>query len=170
VAGCPPANRDALAKEVLKADPGFQSSLDRHREIVSRIQTLERELALKRSTIQQSIAKLRQALLAAAANVKHKTAELKKRMEPEQERLRLALAMAGEELRAKRAQRASLGRSISRLKKAANGATTLTPQERAAHQAQLDELARDAARLDQELAALQQHTRLLKIKFALIKL
>ena len=170
LAGCGPADRDALAKEVLQVDPGFQSVLERHRELVTRIQTLERELALKRTTIQQSIAKLRQELLAAAANVNSKTAELKKRMEPDRERLRLALAMAAEELRAKRAQRASLGRSISQLKKAVKDTTVLTPQERAAHHAQLEEMVRDAARFDQELAALQQHVRLLKIKSLLIKL
>ena len=169
--GCGSANREALTKEVLQADPAFQKVLDRHREALNRIQTLDRELALKRATIEQSIAKLRQELLAAAASVKSKTAELKKRIEPERERLALALSMAGEELRAKRAQRASLGRSISRLKKAVKDVNSgLSPEERSRHEAQTNEMARDASRLDQELAALQQHMRLLKTKLVLIKL
>ena len=168
--GCAPANRDALVKEVVTADPTFQAVLDKHRDLVNRIQTLERELALKRTTIEESIAKLRQELLAAAANVKSKTAELKKRLEPEREPLQLALAMAGEELRAKRAQRAGLGRSISRLKKAVKDSTVLTLEERSSHAAQLEEMLRDAARVDHELAVLQQHMRLLKIKLLLIKL
>jgi predicted nucleic acid-binding Zn-ribbon protein len=171
-AGCAPAaNRDTLTKEVLQADPAFQKVLDRYRDVVNRVQTLDRELALKRATIEQNIAKLRQELLATAASVKSKTAELKKRIEPELERLALALSMAWEELRAKQAQRASLGRSISRLKKTVKDAGSgLSPAERSRHEAQMEEMARDASRLDQEMAALKQHMRLLKTKLVLLKL
>ena len=137
--GCAPAKREDLANEVLKTDPEFSSVLEKHRELTSRIETFDRELALKRSTIERSIAQSRKELAAAAANTRLKTAEVKKRMEPDQQRLMLALSMSSEELRAKRIQRASLGRSMSQLKKALSSKDAVwTPQERAHQQAQLD--------------------------------
>ena len=171
-AGCARnANREELAKEVLQADPSFREVLERHRDLTNRIQTLEREIALKRSTVEQSIAQLRKELMATADNVKTKTADLKKRMEPERQRLGLELGMAAEELRAKQAQRASLGRSIVQLQKAIkSGSAAWTAQERAKQEAQLAEMVRDAGRVDQELAAMHSHVRLLKIKLLLIKL
>ncbi len=49
-AGCgPPASREELTKQVLKVDSEFTSVLDKHRELSNRIETYERELALKRS-------------------------------------------------------------------------------------------------------------------------
>ena len=170
-AGCAPTNPEQLTKEALASDPSFAKVLDKHREIVNRIDTLERELALKRATIEQAIAKQRRDLSAAADSVRSRTAEMKKRMEPDSERLTLTLSMAGEELRAKQAQRASLGRSMAQLQKAAksNGALW-SPQERATHDAQLQALMEDAARLDQEMTALRRHVRLIKIKLLLIKL
>jgi hypothetical protein len=171
MASCAPANREDLVKEVLKADPEFSSVLEKQRELTSRIQTYERELALKRSTIERSIAQLRKDLATAAASTRAKTAEVKKRMEPDRQRLTLALSMSSEELRAKRIQRAGLGRSIAQLRKALNSKDAAwTEQERARQQAQLDEMLQDAARLDQEMAGLKQNVRLLKIKLLLIKL
>ena len=171
VAGCSPPSTEQLRQEVLKADPDFSETLGKHREIVNRINTLSRELALKRATIEQAIAKQRKDLSDAAEGVRSKTAEIKRRMEPDRQRLTLTLAMAGEELRAKQAQRASLGRSMARLRKATKDNTALwSPQERARHDTQLQELLQDATRLDQELVAIQAHIRLLKIKLILIKL
>lgn len=171
VAGCSVSNPEQLAKEVLRADPEFSEVLDKHREIVNRIDTLDRELALKRATIEQTIAKQRKDLSVAAGTVRTKTAEMKRRMEPDRHRLTLVLALAGEELRAKQGQRASLGRSMAQLRKAAkdNGAGW-TAQERATYETQLPELLRDATRLDQETAAIKEHIRLLKIKLLLIRL
>ena len=168
---CAPAKREDLANEVLKVDPEFSSVLEKRRELASRMETFDRELALKRSTIERSIAQSRKELAAAAANTRLKTAEVKKRMEPDQQRLTLALSMSSEELRAKRIQRASLGRSMSQLKKALNSKDAVwTPEERARQQAQLDEMLKDVARLDQEMGGLKQNVRLLKIKLLLIKL
>ncbi len=171
LAGCAPADREQLVREALKADPAFASVLDRHREIANRIETYRQELALKRKTVEETIAHLRKDLAAATASVRSKTLEAKKRLQPERDTLALSLSLAGEELRAKRAQRASLGRSIAQLGKSLGQQdTVLTPQERSRQQAQLEEMARDAARFDQELAAMREHVRLLKIKLLLIKL
>ena len=170
-ASCAPAKREDLAKEVLAADPEFSAVLEKHRELSSRIETLKRELELKRTTIERSIAQLRKDLAAAAASSNAKTMEVKKRMEPDQQRLTLAISMSSEELRAKRIQRASLGRSIAQTKKSLNSKDAAwTPEERTRQQAQMDEMLKDVARLDQELEGLQRNVRLLKIKLLLIKL
>ena len=172
LAGCgAPAHREQLTKEVLKTDPDFSSVLDKHRELANRIETYNQELALKRSTVERSIAQLRKDVVTAETNVKGKIAETKKRIEPDEERLQLALSMANEELRTKRVQRASLGRSIAKLKKAMKSASSVwTAEERAHQERQVQEMLRDAARLDQEMAALNAHVRLLKIKLLLIQL
>ena len=170
--GCaPPANREQLTQEVLKADPDFATVLEKHRELQNRIETYQRELALKRSTIERSIAQLRKDLAAAMSSVRQKTAEAKKRIEPDRARLELALSMASEELQSKRLQRSTLGRSLATRRKALNRQDSAwTAPERARQEAQIDEMLRDATRLDQELAALKEHIRLLKIKLLLIKL
>jgi hypothetical protein len=170
-ASCAPAKRDDLVKEVLKADPEFSSVLEKHRELNSRMETAKRELELKRTTIERSIAQLRKDLAAAATSTRAKTSEITKRMEPDQQRLTMALSLSSDELRAKRIQRASLGRSIAQLRKSLSRQDSPeTPQERTRQQAQLDEMLRDAARLDGEMTGLKQHVRLLKIKLLLIKL
>lgn len=169
--GCAPANREQLAQEVLAVDPAFADVLAKHQELAKRFETYERELALKRSTVEQGIAELRRDLAAATRAVRAKTAELRERLEPERERVRLTLSMAADELRAKQAQRASLGRSIARLKQAVKQAgPDWGPAEQARQQAQVEEMQRDTARLDRELAAMREHIRLLKIKLLLIKL
>lgn len=169
--GCAPANRDELVKDVLKADPAFASVLDKHRELANRVDTYEQEFALKRKTVDETITQMRKDLAAAAATVRSKTSEATKRLQPEREKLTLSLSLAGEELRAKQAQRASLGRSIAQLRKSlSNKDAVLSPDERSRQATQTDELARDAARLDHELAALKEHARLLKLKLLLIRL
>jgi hypothetical protein len=171
VSGCAPTSRDQLVKEVLKADPKFASVLDKQRDLISRIDTYERELTLKRSTVERTIAQLRKDLADASANVRTKTDELKKQLDPERERIGLTLSMAGEELRSKQVQRASLGRSIAQLKKALkNPDAAWTAAERSKQESQLQEMVRDAERLDHEVAALREHVRLLKIKLLLIQL
>ena len=170
--GCgKPANREQLVQQVLKADPSFGTVLEKHRDLSNKIDTFERELALKRSTVQHSIDQLRKDLAGSTAVVAGKIADAKKRIAPEQERLTLSLSMAAEELRAKRMQRASLGRSISQLKKAVRSAgTAWSADELGRQQAQIDEMLKDAARMDQEMASLKEHVRLLKIKLLLIKI
>jgi len=169
--GCAPVNRDQLVAEVVKADPEFVAVLDKHRELARRIETFQRELALKRSTVERSIERMRKELVDAAQTVKQKTEELASRLEPDRQRIALALSLATEELRVKRLQRASLGRSLAQLKKAlTRGGSAWTDKERSRQQAQVDEMLQDAHRLDQELHALKEHVRLLKLKLLLIQL
>ena len=169
IGGCAPTNRDDLAKEVLKTDPSFSLVLDKHRELRNRIDTYEQELALKRSTVDRTIKQLRRDLSEAVLGVQRKIQHTKQQMAPDHERLTLALSMASEELKVKRLHRASLGRSMAQLRKAAQSEGT-PAAERAKQQAQLDEMLADASRLDQELATLRGHVRLLKVKLLLIKL
>ncbi|MBI4343447.1 MAG: hypothetical protein HY601_01355 [Candidatus Omnitrophica bacterium] len=159
-AGCAPVNREQLAEEVAKADPEFSSTLAKHRELTNRLETFERELQLKRTTVERRIQQLRQDLASAAKSLRARVAEIKRLMEPDRRRYELELGLAGEELRAKRSQRASLGRQIVRLKKLGD----------AKHEAQLKEYLQDAGRLDQEMVGLRRHVRLLKLKLLLIKL
>ena len=171
LSGCTRTNREDLVKEVAKADPEFGAVLDKHRELSNRIETYERELALKRTTVDRTITQLRRDLSAATDSVRNKTAEAKKKMEPDRRRLALALSMAAEELQAKRVQRASLGRQITQLRKAVKtGGATWSEDERSQQEAKVTEMLRDAKRLDQEMDALKQHVRLIKIKLLLIKL
>jgi uncharacterized protein YdcH (DUF465 family) len=170
-AGCDRiASREQLAKQVLKEDPEFEWVLDTHRALTNRIKTYERELALKRSAVEQNIAQMRMDLAASTASVKHRIEEVKKQLDPDRQRMELALLAAVEELRVKRFQRASLGRSIAQLRKASRGdQTRWTDAERAGQQEQLREMVQDAQRLDHEIASLKAHMRLLKIKLLLIR-
>ena len=171
LAGCAPANRDQLVKEVLRADPEFSAVLDKHQQLQNRLTTHERELALARDNIEQKIKQLRRDLAIATANARAKSADVKSRIEPDRERLRLDLAMAGEELKAKRAQRAALGGKIAELRKALKSSgENWGAKERAAREAEINDMLRDTKRLDQELATMKEHVRLLKIKLVLIKL
>jgi hypothetical protein len=172
LSGCgrPPPNREQLAREILNTDPDFSWVLDKHRALSNRVHTYEQELALKRTTIEQNIAKMRKELMAAAADVTHKIAELKKQIEPDRQRFELALSMAGEELHTKRFQRASLGRKITQLRKAGKAQQHVwTDEERAKQEAQLNEAARDTKRLDREIEGIKAHMRLLKVKILLIR-
>ena len=171
IAGCAPANREKLVQEVLQTDPRFAEVLERHRELASRIETYKREFALKRSTVEQKIAEMRKDLGAAAASVRQKTADARKRLEPDRQRLKLAIAVANEELRAKGAQRASLGRTMARVKKAlASPKAAWSDDERARQDAHAKEMLADATRLDREMETIQAHLRLLKTKLLLIQL
>lgn len=167
VAGCAPANREDLTKEVLRADPEFASVLEKHRQLTSRIETYQRELALKRSTVERNIEQLRKDLVAAVAGVRAKTADVKKKMDPDRQRLEGELTQAVQELREQQTQRASLGRQIARQRKALKNAAA---PESARQEAQLNEMLADAKRLDHEMAVIKAHIRLLKIKLLLIKL
>lgn len=169
--GCSPTNRDQLARDVLRADPAFVQILQKHRELTNRIETYQRELALKRATIDRTTAQLRKDLATATEAARRKTGETRKLMRPDRDRLKLALSMAAQELRAKQAQRASLGRSMAKLRKAIrNTEGTWTAPERAKHEQQLQEMLGDATRLDQEITGMKSHIRLLQMELLLIKL
>jgi chromosome segregation ATPase len=169
-AGCAPSSRGELAKEVLRADPSFAAVLEKRRELANRIETYQRELALKRRTVREEIAQLRAELSATAATVRRRIAELKSRMDPDRERLEQALAQSSQLLRSMQAQRAQVGRAVSQLKKslatrqADAGTSGSAPQDQALVDAQ-----QDLTRLDAELAAVREHLRLLQTKLLLIK-
>jgi len=170
IAGCAPANREQLAKEALSQDPEFSAVLEKHQELSSRIQTYERELTLKRSTVEKTIQQLRKDLTEAARQVGVRTAEVKQRMEPDRKRLELTLSLAGEDLAAKREQRANLGRQIVQSKKSLKDPRLgLSAEQLAQKEAKIGEMVRDAQRLDQEMDGLKEHIRLIKIKLLLIK-
>ena len=169
-AGCAPADRDQLAKEVLAADPSFAGVLEKHHELANRIDTYQRELALKRSTVDQTIKQMRQDLAASAEAVRSRSAETKAKMEPDRRRIADALRASAGELRARQAQRAAVGRELARLKKSLSrsGETALSPEQSGADP-RLQDLLRDADRIDQEVALIKRHGRLLKIKLLLIQ-
>ena len=171
LSACSPATRAKLEEEVLRADPSFADALDKHRELTNRIETYKREYGLKRSTVERDIVRARRELASAAATVRHRTAEARQRLEPERQRLNLAIAMAAAELHTKQVQRSSLGRSVAQIKKALGHPDTgWSAEERAGQEGQVKEMLADATRLDHEIATLRSHIRLLKIKLHLLRL
>jgi hypothetical protein len=169
--GCAPVDRDALAADVLAVDPEFEAVLEKHRELSNRIDTYQRELALKRGTVGRTIKQLREDLASSARTVRSRTVETKAKMEPDRRRLLETLDQAAKELKAKQGQRAAIGRSMSQLKKSLErSAATSSAGARERQAATLEQMAADAARVDREIAALRSHVRLLKVKLLLIKL
>ena len=169
--GWKPADRHTIRMEVLKADPTFSGALETHDNVANRIDVLERELALKRTQVERHVAQLRNELRTATTKVERDSAGLRTLLNPVIESVELVFAMGVEELKTKRSQRASLGRSISRLRKTmkdARGQWSTSQRERMEHE--LAELQRETQRVDQELAALNEHLRLLKKKRLLLRL
>jgi len=168
--GCAPVDRPQLVEDVLNADPAFRAVLQKRDEYASRIETLEREVALKRETVKRSIAQMRQELTESMKTVKERKAHFRKMLEPDRERHELALAVAGEEVRAKTSQLTSVKRAIAASRKALDGAEGWSAEEQRRQEAQLRETERDGERLTDEIAALKEHLRLLKVKLLLIRL
>lgn len=158
-AGCAPVDREKLAQEVVAKDPEFAAVLEKHRELTSRIETYDRELSVRRSEVEKKVALLRKDLVDAAASVRAKTEEVKKRMDPDRMRLQQALTQSGNELNIKQAQRSALGKQIAILKKSGQ------PESGG-----LAQLLQQAQQLDQEMAEIKDRIRLTKIKLVLIKL
>lgn len=168
--GCP-SNLEGVRQEALKADPRFADALAHRDELAERIALMERELALKKSQIDQQIVKLRKEFGDTRQQVQQKIQHTKLLLKPEHDRLAFALSMATEELKAKRYQRASLGRAISRLRKTLNDRSAQwTPSERSRMDKERDEAMQEAQRLDHEINALTQHLQLLKRKRLLLRL
>ena len=168
--GCAPTDRDQLAKEVLAADPAFAGVLEKHRELANRIDTYQRELTLKQTTVDQTIKQLRQDLAASTEAVRIHTADTKAKMEPDRRQVTGALRAAAAELRERQTQRAAVGRAIAQLKKSLNSSSAaLTSEERSRQEARVQEMLGDADRVDQEIALIKGHIRLLKIKLLLIQ-
>lgn len=174
LSGCgPPPNLERLRQEVLSGDPEFSSSLEKHDELANKIGLLERNLALKRSQVEKQIAQLRKELDDATAKARQEIQRTKILIQPDAQRVELAFSMAVEERKAKQGQRASISRSVSQLRKSLKegpNAPQWTAPERARMTGELNELLAETRRLDQELAALNEHLRLLKIKRLLLKL
>ena len=176
VAGCGPGGRlqnqarDRLIQEILVEDPEFAWVLERHRTTANQIETYQRELALKRATVEQNVAELRRDLAATTAQVRSKIAEAQQRVEPDRATLKMQIVQAETELRGKRLQRSQLGRTTASVRKGLHAAGGAPSAERSMRETQQQELARDAQRLDQELTGLKAHLRLLRIKLELIRL
>ena len=172
LSGCgPPSNPQHLRQEALKTDPGFADVLQKRDEAANRIALQERELAVKRSRVESQIAQLRQELKEATTQATQKSRQIQAMLEPDRQRVELAYSMASEELRAKRQQRASLGRSISQLRKTLKDPKSAwTDSERGKMDRDMADLTDDAQRLDQEISAINQHIRLLKIKRLLLRI
>ena len=119
----------------------------------------------------RTIQRLRQDLAESRKAVRKKKAHYRQLMEPERRRVEFSMSMAREELRTKRVQRSSVGRSLARLRKALDGVDeTWSPQERRRQEVQLEETLRDAQRLDEEITSMKEHVRLLKLKLRLIQI
>jgi hypothetical protein len=113
---------------------------------------------------------MRQELKGSASVVKSKTAEIKERMEPDRQQIELDLAKATEELRGKQVQRSTIGKSMAQLRKNLKASDQLSVEEQTRQQQELDQLTRDAGRMDEEISSMKAHIRLLKIKLLLIRL
>ena len=170
--GCwAPANPERLREEALKADPGFAEVLEKRDDLANRIMLIDRELELKRSQVEQKITQLRKDLEDVRQQATQKTGKIKTLLKPDRERLDHALSMAMEERRAKRNQRASIGRSISQLRKSLKQTNPpWTDAERTKMERDLDAHLQETQRLDQEIAVLNGHLRLLKVKRILLQL
>lgn len=166
--GCgPPADPQQLREEALQADPGFAGVLTLRDEQANRIGLLAREFDLKRTQAEGRIAQLRKEVKDAQQQVEQKIQKSRAVLQPDIDRLRLALSMANDERQAKRAQRASLLRSIGRLK---NALKTGEAADRTSIERELHDLLQESQRLDREVRALNEHIRLLKIKLLLLRL
>ena len=103
----------------------------------------------------------------ARQHVEQKIQKSRAALQPDIDRLRLALSMANDERQAKRAQRASLTRSIGRLK---NALKTGETADRTSIDRELYDFLQESQRLDREVHTLNEHIRLLKIKLLLLRL
>ena len=161
----------AVKSRVLAADEKFSAPLAKHDELANQLQVLDRELQLKRTQIEDQIAKLRGELLEATKQSKQQAEQLKAQLNPEVERVELALAMAKEEQKSKRRQRGALGRSVSKLRKSIKQAQDSQAGEDPTKLSQeLTNHLEEMTRLDKELASLGQHIELLEDKRQLLKL
>ena len=160
-----------LRQEVLSADPQFAQVLQKRDQLADRVALSQREFAVKKGQLEGQIAKLRDELTQARRQVDQKIRQLNSQLDSDRQHLALALSMAQEEFNAKQHQRDSLGRSISRLRKALKEpGSSWTSADRAKMDRELAQLSEETTRLDQELQGLRSHLRLLKHKQALLHL
>jgi hypothetical protein len=169
-AGCAPIDRESVVGEVLQADPGFSEVIEKHQDLRRRIETYERELSLKRSTVNQTIKQLRQDLASSAATVRAKTEETRAKMDPDRKRLVQALTEGAALLKAKQLERAVISRSMIRLRKSQEAARQGAGGAAGGPAADLAGISADAARVDHEIAGLKDHVRLIKLKLLITKI
>ena len=166
----PTPDQGKQVSDVLTADPRFKTVLDKRDECASRIETAEREFALKRQNVERGIERLKQELAEGEATLKKKKSQLAQLLDPDRKRLDLDKSMSEDELQAKREQRANVGRTIVKLRKALKDATVWTPQEKQRQEAHLQDMLEDIKRLDREMEGIKAHIRLLKMKLSLLRL
>jgi chromosome segregation ATPase len=170
--GCSNLKDLQVSKEkVLKSDPGFLKVLQKKNEVANKISQMEKEILLKQSQIDRQISQLKKEAAEARVQVNLKINQAKALLDPELQRIDLALSLANEELRSKLGQRASLKRSIQRLKKALKVTSqNWSDAQRKQTQKDMDEFIQEANRLDAEISSLKSHIALLKNKKDLLKL
>lgn len=167
----PPKSVEELRQEILSRDPAFGDALGKRHELASRIDVIERNFELKRTKIEQRIEALRQELKGDRAKADQDIDKTKALLEPDLERLRLALSLASEERRAKQQQLASLKRSLSQMRRALKeDRAQWTTSERAEMERDLADLQQAIERMGHESTGLDEHIRLLKMKQRVLRL
>jgi chromosome segregation ATPase len=157
--------RESLEQEVRAKDPLFAPVLEKRKETERRIETYKNELAVKRDSIESQVKQLRRQLAEAVGQYNKKVTLAKTNMAPDRERIQVALTVANNQLRAAQVQRASVSRSVAQLRKSAGQS-----EPGAEAQSQLAAFLDDLKRLDQEIAALKDQVRLLKLKLLLVRI
>lgn len=171
IGACDNPNTARLRESVLKADPKFSEALEKRDQLADRIRLVKHEFSVKKSQVHGQIAKLRQELSQAQRQVQQKLGQMNGQLDADRQRLALALSMAREEFKVKQQQRDSLGRSISRLRKALKETEPpWSESDRSKMDRELADLLQEAKRLDQELSGLRAHVKLLKHKQTLLRL
>ncbi|MEK7214504.1 MAG: hypothetical protein AAB289_02780 [Chloroflexota bacterium] len=156
---------------MLKADPKFSDALEKRDQLADRIRLVKQEFSVKKSQVHGQIAKFRQELSQAQRQAQQKLRQMNSQLDADRQRLAFALSMAHEEFKVKQQQRDSVGRSISRLRKALKEAQPpWTDSDRAKMDRELADLLQEPRRLDQELDGLRSHLKLLKHKQTLLRL
>ncbi len=172
VSGCNRRGVDlqAIRREVLAADPEFGEHLERRDELANRVQVLQRELSVKQSQVDRQISQLRDGLRHTTDEVNHNVQSLRGQMSPVTARIDAEMSRGGEELKALRLQRATVGRTMSQLRKSLKAPAELTETERVRMDRELGEILEETNRLDLEIAAVNQHIRLLRNKRLLLRI
>ena len=165
-----PMNAEAMRGEVLRADPEFVRVLERRDDLASRVKVLENELALRRGQVERQIDQLRRGLRETTEQVNHNIDGIKALLNPIAEDVDRDLTTATAELKARREQRASFGRSVSGLRKSIKQhAIQWTPPERSEKDNELAEMLDEIRRLDHEIAGMEAHLRILHMKRQLLR-
>ncbi len=161
--------REDMTRTVLEVDPAFNKVIEEYQRITNQMETIEREWELKQVLVDQKVQHMNQQLTAAREEVTLRQNQLNEEIEPERQELRELHAHTVDELRERQLQRSTLGRSIAKLRKAVKLAGEAWPlSERQRQDDQLEQMLRDANRIDQEIEMIKQAISLLEAKLVLI--